>query len=147
MILEMLNHHNRVWNTIPILMAPSQRKLPQHQMMMCSLLFSTHHCLQQRTPLCFPKPYLYNWDFKDSDQALRYITRYFNHKTIHQSLQSFPNLTKDFIYLNTYVETHCFNQLQHYINKSILDQNAAQLELHMRYSTSTINPYIIQCVL
>ena len=24
-------------------------------------------------PPCFPKPYLHNWDFKDSDQALRYM--------------------------------------------------------------------------
>ena len=24
-------------------------------------------------PLHFPKPYLYNWDFKDSNQALRYM--------------------------------------------------------------------------
>ena len=98
--------------------------------------------------LCFPKPYLQNQDFKDPDQALRYIKRYFNHKTIHTSLKVFPNLTKDFIYANTYVDSHCFNSLQCYINKSIQDQDAAWLELHVRYySTSTPNPYIIQCIL
>ena len=66
-------------------------------------------------PLCFSKPYLHHQDFKDSDQALRYIMRYFNCQTIHQSLKSFPNLYNDFIYSNTYVETHCFDSLQHYI--------------------------------
>ena len=97
-------------------------------------------------PLCFPEPYLCNQDFKDSDQALRYITKYFNHQTIHQSLKSFPNLYNDFIYSNTYVETHCVNSLQCYINKSIQDQNVKQLELHMRYFTSAPNPYIVQCI-
>ena len=70
--------------------------------------------------LYFLKPYLQHWDFKDSDQALRYITRFFNHKTIHQSLESFPNLYNNFIYM----ETHHFNLLQHCIDKSIHDQNA-----------------------
>ena len=99
-------------------------------------------------PLCFPKPYLQNRDFKDSNQALRYIRRYFNPETIHKSLKFFPNLAKDFIYTNTYVDSHCFNSLQCYINKSIQDQDAAWLELHARYySTSVINPYIVQCVL
>ena len=62
-------------------------------------------------PLRFPKPYLCNQDFKDSDQALRYIMKYFNLQTIHQSLKSFPRLYNDFIYSNTYVETHRFNSL------------------------------------
>ena len=57
-------------------------------------------------PHKFPTIYLHHQDFRDSDQALRYITRYFNCKTIHQSLKSFPNLSKDFIYSNTYVDTH-----------------------------------------
>ena len=99
-------------------------------------------------PLHFPKPYLWNQDFKDSDQALKYIRRYFNCEMIHKSLKVFPNLTKDFIYANTYMDSYCFNSLQCYINKSIQDQDAAWLELHVRYySTSTINPYIIQCAL
>ena len=72
-------------------------------------------------PLCFPKPSLCNWNFKDSDQALK---RYFNHEMIHQSLKSFPNLYNDFIYSNTYVDIHRFNSLQCYINKSIQDQDA-----------------------
>ena len=80
-------------------------------------------------PLYFPKPYLHTWDFKDSDQALRYITKFFNHETIHQSLKSFPDLSINFIYSNTYMESHCFTQLQHYINKSICDWDAKQLEL------------------
>ena len=99
-------------------------------------------------PLHFPKPYLWNQDFKDPNQALKYIKRYFNHETIHQSLKVFPNLTKDFIYANTYVDSHCFNSLQRYINKSIQDRDAAWLELHVRYnSVSAPNPYIVQCIL
>ena len=98
-------------------------------------------------PLCFPNPYLHNWVFKDSDQVLRYITKYFNHQMIHQSLKSFPNIYNDFIYPNTYMETHQFDSLQCYINKSIQDHNSKWLELHMRYSTSAINPYIVQCIL
>ena len=98
-------------------------------------------------PLCFPKPYLHNWDFRDSNQALRYIMRYFNCETIHQSLKSFPSFHTDFIYSNIYMETHHFNSLQCYINKSIQDQNAKWLELLVRYSTSTPNPYIVQCIL
>ena len=101
----------------------------------------------KKFPLGFPKPYLQNQDFKDSDQALRYIMRYFNCEMIHQSLKSFPDLYNDFIYSNTYVETHHFNSLQHYINKSIQDQDAKWLELLARHSTSAPNPSIIQCVL
>ena len=99
-------------------------------------------------PLHFPKPYLRDWDFRDSDQALKYIKRYFNHKMIHKSLKVFPNLAKDFIYANTYMDSYHFNSLQCYINKSIQDWDAAWLELHMRYnSTSAPNPYIVQCIL
>ena len=84
-------------------------------------------------PLHFPKPYLQNRDFKNSNQALKYIRRYFNHETIPESFKAFPNLAKDFIYANTYVDSYCFNSLQCYIIKSIQDQDAAQLELHARY--------------
>ena len=101
----------------------------------------------KKFPLCFPKPYLCNQDFKDSDQALKYIRRYFNHEMIHQSLQSFPNLSKDFIFLNTYMETNCFDLLQCYINKSIRDWNEKWFKLLVRHSTSTPNPYIVQCIL
>ena len=103
--------------------------------------------LVKNFPLCCSKPYLCNWDFKDSDQALKYIMKYFNHKTIHNSLKSFPDLSTDFIYSITYVDTHHFTQLQCYINKSIHDQNAKWLALQARYSTSTLNPYIVQCIL
>ena len=103
---------------------------------------------EKNFPLCFPKPYLWNWDFRDSDQALRYIRGYFNNETIHKSLKVFPNLTKDFIYANTYVYSYHFNSLQCYINKSIQDWDAAWLELHARYySSSAIDRYIVQCVL
>ena len=60
----------------------------------------------------------------------------FNCQMIHQSLKSFPNLYINFIYSNTYVETHCFDSLECYINKSIQDQDVKQLEFHARYSTS-----------
>ena len=65
-------------------------------------------------PLQFHKPYLHNQDFKDSDQALRYIMKNFNLELIHQSVQSFPDLSNNFIYSNTYMDTHQFTQLQLY---------------------------------
>ena len=71
--------------------------------------------------LQFHKPSLCNQDFKNSNQALRYIMKNFNLKLIHQNLKSFPDLSKDFIYSNTYVASHQFTQLQHFINKSIQD--------------------------
>ena len=104
----------------------------------------------KKFPLWFPKPYLHNQDFKDSNQALKYITKYFNLEPIHWSVQSFHDLSNDFIYLNTYVDTSWFTLLQRYINKSICDQNAILqrwLELQARYSTSTLNPYIVQLIL
>ena len=98
-------------------------------------------------PLCFPKPYLLNRDFKDSNQALRYIRRHFNNKTIHNSLVAFPSLHNDFIYSNTYVDTHRFESLSCYIEKSIQDRNAKRLELQARYYSDALNPYIIQLIL
>ena len=62
----------------------------------------------------FPKPYLHNWDFRDSDQALRYTMKYFNLKSIHESLKEFPDLSNGFIHSNTYVDFTQFNLLQHY---------------------------------
>ena len=50
----------------------------------------------------FPIPYLCKQDFGDLDKALKYITKYFNPKMIHNSPHQFPNLSKDFIYYNTY---------------------------------------------
>ena len=34
----------------------------------------------------FPMHYLHNHDFGDSDKALKYITKHFNLKTIHESI-------------------------------------------------------------
>ena len=101
----------------------------------------------KKSPLYFPKPYLHNQDFRDSNQALKYIKRYFNHEMIHQSLQSFPSLSKDFIYFNTYMETNHFDLLQFYINKSIWDRNAKWVKLLARYSTSAPNVFIVQYIL
>ena len=58
----------------------------------------------KKFPLCFPKPYLCNWDFRDSDQALKYIMKHFNPELIHKSLKFFPDLSHNFIYSITYVD-------------------------------------------
>ena len=97
-------------------------------------------------PLHFPKPYLHNQDFKDSNQALRYIMKHSNPEMIHHSLWQFPDLRNNLIYSNTYVDTNHFIQLQHYIKKSIHNWDAKWLELYVRYSSSTLNPYIVQCI-
>ena len=107
--------------------------------------------IQYPSPPNFPTPYLYNQDFRHPDKVLKYITKYFNLKTIHRSLKSFPDLSLDFIYSNTFVDPTCDSLLQCYINKSICDQNALlqkQLELQARYITSDeINSFIIQYIL
>ena len=103
------------------------------------------------SPPNFPKPYLCNWDFRDPDKALKYITMHFNLKTTHKSLKSFPDLSLNFIYSNTFMDPTCFSLLKCYINKSIHDRNALLqkwLELQARYYMSDeINPLIIQCIL
>ena len=80
--------------------------------------------IQYPSPPNFPTPYLYNQDFRHPDKVLKYITKHFNLKTIHRSLKSFPDLSLDFIYSNTFVDPTCDSLLQCYINKSICDQNA-----------------------
>ena len=70
---------------------------------------------------------------------------------IHNSLHSYPDLSKDLIYYGTYIDPDHFNILQWFINKSIWDHNA-QLQIwseHIaRYTTSDdINPLIITCIL
>ena len=99
----------------------------------------------------FPKPYLCNWDFKSSDQALKYITKHFNHDSITKSLESFPDLSNDFIFYHTFIDSSCFTHLECYIQKLINNHNYAivqrQLELEARYSISDINPFILQCIL
>ena len=71
----------------------------------------------------FPKPYLHNWDFRDPDKALKYITKHFNFKAVSKCLWSFPNLSLDPLY-NTFVDPSCYKLLQCYIDKSIYDHNA-----------------------
>ena len=73
--------------------------------------------IQYSSLLSFPTPYLCNWDFGDLDKALKYIMKHFNPETIHDSIQSFPNLLKDFVFSNTYMDMHCFMLLQYHINK------------------------------
>ena len=107
----------------------------------------------KKFPLWFPKPYLCNRDFRNSHQALKYIMRYFNFESIHQSIVLFPNLSWDFLYQNTFVEPYQFTQLECHIDKSINDQNQQNalvqrwLELHARYSTATLDPYVISLIL
>ena len=99
----------------------------------------------------YPSPYLHNWDFRDPDRALKYIMKNFNYKTVIKSLRSFPNLSLNLLYYNTFVDTTCYKLLQCYIDKSIYDCNALLqkwLELQARYSLSdNMNPFIIQCIL
>ena len=80
--------------------------------------------IQYLSPPNFPTPYLCNWDFRDSNKALKYITKNFNYETVIKSLQSFPNLSLNLLYYNTFVDISCYKLLQHYINKSIYDCNA-----------------------
>ena len=97
----------------------------------------------------FPTPYLHNWDFGDPNKALKYITKHFNPKVIHNSPHYFPNLSKDFIYSNTYIDSDCFLLFQWRINKSIIDCNVylqKRSEHYARYITSDIYPLIIICI-
>ena len=95
----------------------------------------------------FPDPYLCHWNFRDTNHALRYIMKTFNWVKRQEDLRHFPDLLKDFIYYNTYIDTLHFTKLQQFIQKSIIDHNNALvqkwLELQARYSTSDLNPFII----
>ena len=73
----------------------------------------------------FHTPYLHNRDFLDTKRARKYITKHFNIENIREGLQHYPDLSKDVIYHNTFVSPEHFESLQHYINKSIHDCNAA----------------------
>ena len=57
----------------------------------------------------FPTAYLCNQDFRDPDKALKYIMKNFNYKTIIKGLWSFPNLSADPLYYNTFVNSSKFN--------------------------------------
>ena len=65
--------------------------------------------IQYPSPPYFPTPYLHNWDFRDSNQALKYITKHSNCETIHNSLWKFPDLSPDFIYSRIQVIFHYLN--------------------------------------
>ena len=99
----------------------------------------------------FPTPYLHNRDFVDSERARKYIMKHFNLENIKGGLQCYPDLSRDILYHNTFVVPDHFNSLQHYINKSIRDHNAAlQIwsEQISRYIASDdLNPLLIFNVL
>ena len=63
------------------------------------------------SPPHFPTPYLHNWDFSDTNKALKYITKVFNPKAIHNSLLTFPTLLRDIVYYGTYIDSDCFTKL------------------------------------
>ena len=106
--------------------------------------------IQYPSPPFFPTPYLCNWDFLDSERALKYIMKHFNLETIHKGLQLYPDVLNDPIYYSTYINVDHFNSLQCYINKSICKCNAIlQIwsEHIARYIASdNINPLIVTCI-
>ena len=99
----------------------------------------------------FPTPYLHNWDFLDSERARGYIMKHFNLKNIKEGLQCYPDLSRDILYHNTFVDPDHFDSLQCYISKSIHERNATlQIwsEHIARYHTSDdLNPLLIFNVL
>ena len=99
----------------------------------------------------FPTPYLCNRDFLDSERARKYIMKHFNLKHIKEGLRRYPDLSRDILYHNTFVDPDHFDSLQCYINKSIHNHNATfQIwsEHIARYSASdNLNPLLIICVL
>ena len=104
------------------------------------MLINVFLSIQYSSSPYFPTPYLCNWDFRDPDKTLKYIMKHFNGKMIHNSLQNFPNLAKDFIYANTLQQ----------IDKSIIKCNASfqkWSEQNTRYIASDISPLTIICVL
>ena len=77
------------------------------------------------SPSNFHTPYLRNRDFLDTERARRYITKHFNLENIREGLRRYPDLSKDIIYLNTFIAPEHFESLQRYITRSIHDCNAA----------------------
>ena len=63
-------------------------------------------------PCQWEHAYLCLCSFQDPDKAQEYINRRFNPQVTRQSILKFPNLTSDFIYSNTHVDTDCFIVLQ-----------------------------------
>ena len=95
---------------------PSQDKLEEESTAFEGDMFLS---IWYPSPPNFPTPYLCNRDFGDPAKALKYIMKHFNKQKINQSIQLFPNLDKDFIYSNTFVDPGCFFLLEHFIDKSI----------------------------
>ena len=77
--------------------------------------------------------------------------KHFNFENIKEGLQCYPDLSRDILYHNTFVDPDHFDSLQHYINKSIHNCNATfqiWLEHIARYTASdNLNPLLIICVL
>ena len=69
--------------------------------------------IQYPSPPNFPKPYLHNQDFTDSNQALKYITKHFNFKLISKNLKSYRNLSHEYssttTLLSTRIDSHHSN--------------------------------------
>ena len=76
------------------------------------------------SPPNFPTPYLHNWDFLDSERARKYITKHFNLENIKEGLRHYPDLSRDILYHNTFIDPDHFSSLHRYINKSIHNHNA-----------------------
>ena len=99
------------------------------------------------SPPNFHTPYLHNQDFLNSERARKYIMKHFNLKNIKEGLQCYPDLCRDIIYHNTFIDPDHFDSLQHYINKSNHKRNATlqiQSEHIARYRRSDdLNPLII----
>ena len=76
---------------------------------------------------------------------------HFNLKNIKEGLQRYPDLSRDILYHNTFVVPDHFDSLQHYIQRSICEHNAAlQIwsEHIARYiSSDDLNPLPIYNVL
>ena len=100
--------------------------------------------------LNFPTAYLHNWDFIDSMRVKKYLMKHFHIEAIRDSLCSYPNHLNDLIYYNMYIRPDCFNQLQCFINQSIVKHNAFQKwsEHIARYcDLDSLNPLLITCIL
>ena len=119
MIPQLKNHHTMIWKPIPN-RKPSWRKVPQHQKMMCSFLFGSHHCLIS-THLIF----IIGTSLMPKGQGSIYITNHFNLENIREGLKCYPDLSRDSIYHNTFIAPEHFESLQCCITRSIHDHNAA----------------------
>ena len=81
--------------------------------------------IQFPSPPNFHTSYLRNWDFLDTERARKYIMKHFNLENIREGLRRYPDLSKDVIYHNTFIDPEHFESLQRYITRTIHDRNAA----------------------